>query len=71
MFTLRENMLLFTKRMRKYELEPTLVSVAEKRQPPHVILSIAKNLSHIEILCYAQDDKTGFRNRDILAVTMH
>jgi hypothetical protein len=44
-----------------------LVSVAEKRQPPHVILSEAKNLSHIEILRFAQDDKTGFRNRNYLS----
>jgi hypothetical protein len=47
-------------------LEYQLVSVAEKRQPPHVILSDAKNLSHIEILRYAQDDKTGFRDRNQL-----
>jgi hypothetical protein len=41
-----------------------LVFVTEKRQPPHVILSEAKNLSHIEILRFAQDDKIGFRNRN-------
>jgi hypothetical protein len=32
----------------------------------HVILSEAKNLSHIEILRFAQDDKAGFRNRNYL-----
>jgi hypothetical protein len=52
----------------KFESKPVFFSVAEKRQPPHVILSEAKNLSHIEILRYAQDDKTDFRNRNELYV---